>query len=109
VPLVVLALCLAAGCAGQDPCARGQDVSTRFALKASACGVSAGDPFDLQVCQASLPSCSATELSQVDRYLDCLDALPACTSDAPAAFSAKVLACANDMLSVRAACFVLEP
>jgi len=105
--LPVLALCLATGCA--DQCARGQDVSTRFALKASACGVSAGAAFDVKACQASLASCSASELSQVDRYLDCLDALPTCTGETSASFSAKVLACANDMLAVRAACFVLDP
>jgi hypothetical protein len=107
--LVALSLGLGLTSACADRCERGQDGSTRFALKAHLCSSSDAGAFDLEACRASLDACSAGELSQVDRYLDCLDALPTCTGATSAEFSAKVLACANEMLSVRATCFVLDP
>lgn len=89
-----------------DVCARAGEVTNSFVKKESACvATAAAVPFDEERCATSLTSCSSSDLSTVETYLDCLDALPACSSDDKASFSAKVLGCAGGMQSLAPGCF----
>lgn len=89
-----------------DVCARAGTVTSSFVKKESACvPTSEVVPFDEDACATSLSACSSSDLGAIDTYLDCLDALPTCSSDDKASFSAKVLGCAGGMQSLAPGCF----
>jgi uncharacterized protein YceK len=96
---------LLAGCGSL--CARADAAAKTFTTKAMRCGATAPKAaFDRQACEASMGQCSSQDTAIIDAYFDCLEKLPTCDPDAPATFSAAVLACANPMQGVSPGCFV---
>ena len=76
--LIPLVLVFGAGCSS-DVCDRIAKSHTALVAKTTACGLDQGT-FDVNACKANEKSCSGGEVDAYNKYYDCLDNLPACTS-----------------------------
>lgn len=106
---VLFIAALVTSCGPTDVCGRAQAINAQYREKHAACV--SGDPlpeapFDTAGCTAAMQACSADDEATLQRYLDCLDALPACTPSTRARFQDAFLACANGMTALSSTCAV---
>jgi len=91
-----------------DVCKRAEQLNTDFPTRHAACfaeGTLPGQPFDGKACSSSMRVCSRDDEQALQRYLDCVETLPVCTTDTRAAFTEKFLACASGMNQLSDGCF----
>lgn len=72
--------------------------------KISGCTGNSGSAstFNSETC--STEKCTSDDISAMNRYLDCLDALPTCTTATAEAFGSEVTACAAKAPKLSAGC-----
>ncbi|MFO0594743.1 MAG: hypothetical protein U0228_05550 [Myxococcaceae bacterium] len=107
LPALVVAVVLS-GCA--DVCTRAQTISDDWSKRHSACfpsGTLPNAPFESTACAAAMKPCSKADEQVVQRYLDCLEQLPKCTSDTRTSFNDEFLHCASGMSQVTPGCFAM--
>ncbi len=96
--LLVSLVSMLSGCA---------NVCDRLASPADKKGTCTGvttTPVTKATCDANVSKCSADELKALTAFLDCYDALSACTAGKENEFAASMLACAAKSSSVSATC-----
>jgi hypothetical protein len=104
--VAAVVLLLAGGCG--SVCQHAEASATGFTERARPCGATSPSArVDVTGCEASLASCTAADLSALDAYFTCLDALPDCEPAKSADFSAAVLRCAAPMGRLSRGCFAL--
>lgn len=106
--LAVLALLAAALTACGNVCDRGESTGRSFTEKAKPCFPGGSGPtlsFDKTKCDASVDKCTAKDVSNINKYFDCLDKLPTCKLDNTAEFNAAFLTCTSPMLQLSDGCF----
>lgn len=104
--LVLSVVALSSGCL--DVCARAKLQSEQFQKRHAACfptDALVNAPFDPKACQASMDPCSQSDEQALQRYFDCLDQLPVCTTETKSTFTQAMLACASGMNELSPGCF----
>lgn len=104
--LALLAALVLTACG--NVCDRGASIASTFPEKTQPCFTSTSRPslsFDRMKCDQSLDKCTSKDLSNINKYFDCLDKLPACKPESTADFSAAFLACTGPMLQLSDGCF----
>jgi hypothetical protein len=103
-----LALVVAGFSSCLDVCKRAELISTSFPKRHAACiaqDTLPGPSFDVKACTASMKVCSASDEQALQKYLDCVEQLPVCTTATRSTFNDKFLACASGMGQLSAGCF----
>jgi hypothetical protein len=86
-------VCVFAAC-GASPCQKISDSLKRFSTKASKCTSGAKvRVVNMDTCNNQIGNCSAGDVSKLDTYGKCLDAVPECDPANPAAFKTAADAC----------------
>lgn len=92
--LMLGAVAVLGGCGG-DVCARLQNMGETLDQKTAACSTETfqSDTTEAQ-CRASLSKCTSDDQSKLNKWLDCIEALPPCRAgENKEDFDKKVLAC----------------
>lgn len=99
---------LLSGCS-VEVCTRSQTISDAWRTRHATCFSDGTEPaakFDLDACNDSMNACTASDEQRLQGYLDCIEALPVCTPESRASFSADVMACSNDMSRLSDGCYL---
>jgi hypothetical protein len=96
-----------AGCG--NLCDRYDSVSASFQTKHQACNVSDSTSFNKATCNENLAQCTAADQEKLNKYMDCVEKIPACTSDTKLAFAEAVMNCAtnSELENISSACQAL--
>ena len=96
-------------CGPADVCSRAEQINVEYRERHAACIAGdpfPGTPFDVAACTDAIKTCSAADERTLQRYFDCVEALPPCTPDTRSDFQAAFLACANGMATLSSGCAV---
>jgi len=89
---LALASAVALALSGCNLCDRYANFEASFQERHKACGDSTSS-FDKATCNANLSKCSAADQEKVNKYLDCMEKIPACTSNTRLSFLEATLNC----------------
>lgn len=91
--LIALSFIAAAAC-GTPPCSRMADSLSKFTTKADKCASGAKvRVLAKTTCEARISTCTAGDVTRLESYANCLDAVPDCDPANPAAFRSAADAC----------------
>jgi hypothetical protein len=87
-------------------CDRYAQFEASFQEKHKACLDSNGEPFNKAACSDNLKNCSPADQEKLNKYLDCMDKIPACTSGTNLAFLEAQFTCAmsDEVRGISSAC-----
>jgi len=102
--LVAVSLTALSSACSLNLCDRIEVTQTSLNEKVSGCtgNSSSSSTFNAESC--STEKCTSEDISAMNRYLDCLDALPTCTAATAEEFGSAITACAAKVPQLSAGC-----